>query len=136
MRNVVTITGSAGVVNVPCPAGKSIRILSAVMAISSQLESDQIEISFNRDIDTVAKVATSPITASVGVVAASIGCANTDARETLVDPVTGAVTYEQQLNTMTVALPDACWPFNVTVNCTAAVSSVVGAILVAYEVLD
>lgn len=136
MKNIQLISGSGGVVVASCPQGKAIRILSVVMSLSSQAEADQIEIRYIRDATVIALTATNPITASVGNVAAAIGLGHTDARQAVVNIATGDVTYDQSLNTMNAPLPDADWPWDVQINCTGAVSTVVGQINVAYEILD
>lgn len=119
---VLTVSGAGVPLEIPCQDGERVRVVALGILLSGpDTAFDQVITQFLRSGQLLFELTTNPLSGNCANISAAIGAAQSAEQETLIDPVTGAVTL-QGTTRATFALPDIWfpWSFNIAVGAAVA----------------
>lgn len=130
-QTLILTTSTGAAVDVPCPAGKQIRIVAVRFTVTptpGQLE--QALVNFTRGGTTIVSAASPPSGDNIASAQAAIGSTIAPLLET------AAFTYTGNATVLPFALPDITWPFEIRVTIGFSLTAPVNGMTLVYELDD
>jgi len=119
---------------VPCPLSKVLRIIGIKCDISGPVEGDQVRVEWSRDAQIYLVTATAALPSSVIIAQGFLGGCTSEPLATLVDPITGIVTYVSAGQSIAnFGLPDVAWDWDVNLKGQTQLGGGIVGMFVVYE---
>lgn len=137
MRELLTVNGTATGAEIPCPAGKRVRLLALNLLVSAVTDFDTVAVTVARSGQVLFKLTTGALSNSASSVCFGLGHNTVDAPSSGFNVVTGASALSTGQDTAQASVPDVWLPYAVALSyVTAGSGATIDGSAVLYELED
>lgn len=97
------------------PEGTRVRIIAVIAIVAGLVEGDAFSVQYTRSGQLLSEATSEQLSSTVLRMTAAIGLNNSSSRLSIIDPVTGVVSYVGTVSSASTALPDIWWPYSITI---------------------